>query len=258
VFCICDVGGSRVARTDAEGGNADAPVKLENQCQGVAVDPKTGDIYATTNNSKSVYKFSAAGVGREAFESADALGFLRFDRQGNLCGAGSHVLRFDNGKAALEIAEAAGDDLYTKGFDVDALSGSIWIASGLEKDRSLYRGSADGKSRQKVAGGADWRLGRVDVPQSVRIDAQGNAYVAELGEADTGEAARVSVFDKSGALVRVFGRGGRTPDPSKEKIITGQVGRPTDLAFGANGRVYVAQENDGGFSKNLMLMFEPF
>jgi len=80
----------------------------------------------------------------------------------------------------------------------------------------------------------------------------------ELGDIDSEEAARVSVFDKSGALVRVFGRGGRTPDPNKEKILTGQVYRPSDIAFGTNGRVYVAQENDGGFTRNLMLMFETF
>ncbi|PYS67279.1 MAG: hypothetical protein DMF69_23505, partial [Acidobacteria bacterium] len=255
---ICDVGRSRIVRTDPEGRNMEVPVKLENQCQGVAVDPKTGDIYTTTNNSKSVYHFSKAGAALQPFESEEALSFLRFDRKGNLFGAGSHVFRFANGKPVLEIAEVAGDDLYTKAFDVDTSSGNIWIASGLEKDRSLYRASSDGKTKQKMASGADWHLGRVDVPESVRIDAQGNVYVVELGEVDTEEPARISIFDKSGSLVRVFGRGGRTPDPNKEKLLTGQAYHPTDIAFGANGRVYIAQENDNGFTRSLMLMFEAF
>jgi DNA-binding beta-propeller fold protein YncE len=245
-------------RTDAEGRNIEVPVKLENQCQGVAVDPKSGDIYATTNNSKSVYHFSNAGAAMQSFDSDEALSFLRFDRKGNLFGAASHVFRFVNGKPSLEISDAAGDDLYTKGFDVDGSNGNVWIASGLEKNRSLYRASSDGKTKQKIASGADWHLGRVDVPDSVRVDAQGNAYVVELGEVDADEAARISIFDKSGALIRVFGRGGRTPDPNKEKLLTGQAYHPTDIAFGANGRIYIAQENDSGFTRNLMLMFETF
>lgn len=254
---ICDVGGSRIVRTNADGGNIETLINLENQCQGVAVDPKSGDIYATTNNSKSVYRFSDAGVAKGSFENDSAPTFLRFDRAGNLFGASSHLFRFANLQPALEIADAAGDDLYTKGFDVDAASGNIWIASGLEKDRSLYRSSADGKIRLKVARGTDWHLGRVDVPQSARVDGQGNVYVAELGEADAKEAARISVFDKTGAFVRVFGRGNRTPD--SDKILDGQIYRPTDIAFGANGRIYVACENEaGGYGKNLMLMFEPF
>jgi len=37
-----------------------------------------------------------------------------------------------------------------------------------------------------------------------------------------------------------------------------QAYHPTDIAFGANGRVYIAQENDNGFTRSLMLMFEAF
>ncbi|MDQ6787984.1 MAG: hypothetical protein M3033_14355 [Acidobacteriota bacterium] len=251
---ICDVGNSRIVRTNADGGNIETVAKLEDQCQGVGVDPKTGDIYATNINYKTVRHFSDAGADKGSFESDSSLYYLRFDRNGSFYGAGSHVFRFNNQKPALDVGEIAGDDLYTKGFDIDA-GGNIWIVSGLDKDRHLYRVGAGGKNGQRIASGADWRLGRVDVPQSVRIDAGGNAYVVELGEENL-EASRISVFDKNGAFVRVFGRGGRTP--KTDTLLPGQVYRPVDIAFGTDERVYIACENDGGFSRNLILMFQPF
>jgi hypothetical protein len=138
--------------------------------------------------------------------------------------------------------------------DVDP-AGNMWVVSGLEKDRFLFRIEAGGKKGKRLLAGPDWHLGALDVPQSVRLDPAGNVYVAEQGEEGT-EAARLSVFDKNGRFLRVFGRGGAAP--RADEVLPGQVWRPVDLAFGEGGRLYVACANDGGFSKHLMLMFQPF
>lgn len=253
---VCDVGGQRIVRTDADGRNAETVAKLDDQCLSVAVSPKTGDIYATRGNSKDIYQFSNSGAAQGSFDGGDYLSFLRFDRQGNFYASGGHVFRFNNQKPALDLKEILDESLYAKGIDIDA-GGNIWIISGLEDNRSFFRVAPDGKTAQRISSGADWRLGHLNVPQSVRVDASGNVYVTELGQEGT-EAARISVFDKTGAFVRAFGRGGRVPDPDADKVLTGQVYRPTDIAFGAGGRVYISGENDGGFKTNMMLMFEPF
>jgi sugar lactone lactonase YvrE len=254
---ICDVGGQRVVRTDADGSHAETLAKLEDQCLSAAVNPKNGDVYATRGNSTAVYQFSNVGAAKGSFDGGDYVDFLRFDRQGNLYSSGGRVFRFTNQKRSLDLKEILDESLYAKGIDVDA-GGNIWIVSGLEDKRSFFRAAPDGKTAQRIASGKDWRFGHLIVPQSVRVDADGNVYVAELGEEGAAEAARISVFDKNGQFIRTFGRGGRTPEPDADKVLPGQIYRPTDIAFGKDGRVYVSGENDGGFKTNLMLVFQPF
>ena len=255
---ICDTVGNRVLRTDAEGHNAETVAKLDDQCLSVAVNPKTGDIYAVRGNADVVYIFSNSGQPKGSFEGGDYVDLLhmRFDRAGNLHTSGSHVFRFQDQKPVMNIKEALNEELSAQGIDVDA-GGNIWVVSGLEDKRSFFRLAPDGSSAIRISNGADWHLGALDVPETVRVDATGNAYVAELGQEGV-EDARISVFDKNGQFVRAFGRGGRTPDSNADKLLPGQVYRPTDIAFGPDGRVYVSAENDGGFKENMMLMFKPF
>jgi DNA-binding beta-propeller fold protein YncE len=230
--------------------------KLEDQCLSAAVDPKTGDVYATRGNSADVYVYSNTGAPKGSFDGGDYLSFLRFDRQGNLYASGGHVFRFAGRKVALDLKEVSDEGLSARGIDIDA-AGRIWLVSGLEDARTFFRVGPDGREALRVSAGKDWRLGRLDIPESVRVDAAGNVYVAELGEEGV-EAARVSVFDRDGAFVRAFGRGGRAPDPDTDKSLPGQLWRPKDIAFGPDGRVYIAQENDGGFKTNAVLVFLPF
>ena len=52
---------------------------------------------------------------------------------------------------------------------------------------------------------------------------------------------------------------GRTPAPeAPDKYLKGEVYRPHEILFGADGRVYVFQENDGGLGSNLCEMYQPF
>ncbi len=220
----------------------------------MAVDPRSGDLAVGWINSKEIHRFGSDGTAKGAVPMEGYPAWLRFDRQGNLYVSGGHVFRLAGGRVVQELGTAAGDDLYAKGIDVDG-DGNLWVVSGLEAARALYRIEPGGRKAGKVADGPDWRLGALEVAQSVRIDAAGQAYVAESGE-EGQEAARISVFDRGGAFVRAFGRGGRAP--VQDGLLPGQVWRPVDLAFGPAGRVYVACAHDGGFSQHLVLMFQPF
>jgi DNA-binding beta-propeller fold protein YncE len=255
---ICDTGGKRVLRTDAEGRNPETVATLDDQCLSTAVNPKTGDVYAVRGNEDVVHIFSNSGQPKGSFPGGDYVDLLhmRFDRAGNLYTSGNHVFRFQNQKPVLNVKEIMDESLSAIGIDVDT-GGNIWIVSGLEDKRSFFRLAPDGRSAIRISSGIDWHLGALDVPETVRVDAAGNAYVTELGQEGT-EAARISVFDKNGQFVRAFGRGGRTPDPNADKLLPGQLYRPTDIAFGPDGRVYVSAENDGGFKENMMSMFKPF
>lgn len=251
---LADLAGSRLVRTDAEGRNAQDLAKLPDQPSGLAVDPLSGELVACWTNSPTVHRFSKAGAPMGEFQPGGATTFLRFDRKGTLFGFGSHVLRFSGAKTTFDLGQVGQDDLYAKGLDIGD-DGALWFTSGLEHDRHVFRYDPAAKKGRRVASGPDWHLGGVDTPQAVRVDAAGLVYVAELGEEGV-EAARISVFDRSGAFVRAFGRGGKAP--VVDAVLPGQVWRPADMAFGRDGRVYVACENDGGFSRHLMLMFQPF
>ena len=255
---IGDVVGMQVTRLDADGTHPVVVAKLPDQVNGAAVDPKTNEVYATAINNEDLFHFAPNGdklpnITRQAAGNEAAFDKVRFGKNGGLYFAASPIWRLRNGKADPPISQAGGDDLYTKLFDVDK-AGNYWIAAGLEQDRSVYFVDAGGKQSRRVAKGPDWHLGGASVPQSCRIDADGNVYVAELGIPDS-EEARISVFDKEGRFIRVFGRGGKT---RAQNIMPGQVFRPKDIAFGPDGRVYIGHEVAADSHSHLILIFQPF
>ena len=66
--------------------------------------------------------------------------------------------------------------------------------------------------------------------------------------------ALLSVFDKTGHFVRVFGRGAKTPRDGDD-VWEGAVGKDLyDAAFGKDGRVYITGDAFGG----RVLMYQPF
>ncbi|MDE3245865.1 MAG: hypothetical protein KGN80_07225, partial [Acidobacteriota bacterium] len=117
---IADVDGQRIVRTDAEGGHLENLIKLPDQCAGVAVDPRSGEVWASRINAKEIYRFSDAGAEKGSLPCDGYASYLRFDRQGRLYASGGHVFCFANQKAAFEAGQAAGEDLYAKGMDVDS------------------------------------------------------------------------------------------------------------------------------------------
>lgn len=133
--------------------------------------------------------------------------------------------------------------------DVDR-DGIIWLVS----NGILFRYDPVQKQGKRIASGPDWHLAHLTKPVAVRLDAQGNVYVIENGERD--EAARISVYDRSGRFVRVFGRGNKAPNPARDHPRwEGQISSTAaDLVTGPDGRVYIA---DPGFP-GAILIFRPF
>lgn len=251
---VADTGGY-VWRIDPDSKKATVAGTLPSGCYGVAVNPKTGDIYARCLGENRVFHFRPGGDDQgQLTEDAevDTTGAgVRLDHAGNLWAiVDGGLQRFRRGVKDLEINDANGESLDARLFDVDA-AGNIWVCS----NDKLFEFGALGQHAKQVAFGPDWHLGRVMSPISCRADADGSVYVLESGiQSETErEAPRISVFDKDGRIIRVFGRGGET-DPGQGEPYPGQLAYAKDIAFGSGGRVYVVQDD----YDNLVMVFSKF
>jgi hypothetical protein len=73
----------------------------------------------------------------------------------------------------------------------------------------------------------------------------GSVWVVESSDANLGAAERVSVLDREGHLIRLFGRGARAVLPTyPDAYHEAQLYLDTDLAFGPENRVYTSRAND--------------
>lgn len=253
--------GEAICRFDAATGGRSDFVKLEAN-QAALVDPNTGDIWTVAGNHK-VIRFSPDGKEKSKWDAETnglewvTLG-LRMDKQGRLynCGDNNRCIQCISpaGKKVWKT-ELPEDQGYL--FDVDS-SGRVYASGG---DSAVVRLDPDGKNLGVFAGGNDWHPGKIIGPVSVRIDTRsGLIYIVESGRDMneehklSREEPRISVFDQNGGFVRLWGRGA-LHQPADKKV-EGFVYRPTDLAFGPEGRVYVLCEgHEGG---NVLMAFRQF
>jgi hypothetical protein len=232
-----------------------ALTKLPDEASFIAVDPKTGDLVGVWSNAHNAMRYTAGGddVGQIPAEGQfDGWpGQVRFDHAGNL-----YVRANNTAECYVAGQKAWGVDhvgLYPFDnppvFDVDA-DGSLWVGDS----DTLYKVGPKGVGGKRVAIGPGWHLGQVTSPLGVRVDPHGNVYVIEGPARANAEVQRISVFDRDGKFVRVFGRGAKTPKADGEW--PGQISNDAlDLAFGPKGRVYVANW-DG--TAGPLLVFRPF
>ena len=250
-----------VYRCDADGQNMVAVASFPQILAHIAIDPANGDILGTSHD---IFRFSADGAdqGRvppPGAPTADRVrgfaGVLRFDHDGKLYVADDNTLACYVANRRLWAADRLGAYRFHSPlfFDVDG-EGNCWIGEPVED--ALYRVGPAGAEGKRLATGPDWHLGGITNPRAVRADAHGNVYLIEHANTQKGleEVQRISVFDREGRIVRVFGRGDRSP-AEEGKLKEGQVaGIANDLAFGPDGRVYIANTN----GDPQILVFRPF
>ncbi len=254
---FADVVESRVLRCDLDGKNKSTVAKLPDQCLGVAVHPKTGQVYAIAINHPGIFKFTAGGEddGKITSEDIPNLGLLHTDSQGSLYGVGDRGIAVFDGEKFVRAIEKIGDfEVAPTGFDV-APNGTLWVCS----NDSLFTVDSTGDNGKRIASGPDWHLGRVTGPTTCRVGPKGNVYVLEAGIdlEDKYEPPRLSVFDPQGRFVRAMGHAGATAK-SDDEPLPGQIKYPIDLAFDADGHLVVLGKVGGGNSASLIQVYQLF
>ena len=170
---------------------------------------------------------------------------LRYDHDGNFYAAiGWKVVVIKGWKVATrrDIDELGSFDA--------AADGSVFAVT---TSGSLLRFPA-GLATSATLASPGWMPGQLTNPTACRVDAGGNVYVGE--RTNNIEFARISVFDRNGAVVRVFGHGSKKPDPQAPNVyLPGQIYRPVDITFGPDGRVYVVGER---MNDAIAEVFQPF
>ena len=246
---IGDVTGQKGVRCDTHGKGVTTAFSVPDQIKAMAVDSKSGKTAVSIANDGQVWLFSEAGTLDSKLGPANGIDgytdWLRYDRDGNFYAViGWKLVEVKGGKLA---AKHDIDELGT--FDI-APDGSVYA---LKTSGSLLRLPA-GLGSSATLASPGWRPGQLTNPTACRVDPGGNVYVGE--RTNNIEFARISVFDRNGAVIRVFGRGAKKPDPAAPEVyLRGQVFRPVDIAFGHDGRVYIVGER---VNNAIVEIFEPF
>ena len=242
---LADTCGRRIARLAPSG--EITGVELPGRTKGFARDARSGRLAASYGTYREIRLIGAEqqvlGTLGEVQGLDTVPDFLRFDGKGRLwVEAGGAILRFgETGRLEQRIRSIGGTDLYgILSFDV-APDGTLWVVS----DGALFRLPANGAPGARLVG-PGWRAGELTRPEAPRAAPDGSVWVVEGADPTRGAPERISVFDREGRLVRIFGRGARAPLPGFPAAYhEAQVHQARDLAFGPENRVYVAAQRPG-------------
>jgi hypothetical protein len=254
---LADICGQRIARLTPAG--EISGFELPDQTKGAARDAVSGRLAATYANYPEIRIIGAEkqvlGTIGEAQGMDTWPDFLRFDAQGKLwVEASATIRRFSaTGKLEQRIDSIAGMDLDSVlSFDI-ASDGTLWVVSA----GALWRRSADGKTGAHLVG-PGLRPGELTAPVAPRAASDGSVWVIEASDATHGAPERVSVFDREGRLLRIFGRGARAALPTyPDAYHEAQLFLGSDLAFGPENRVYIASQRPGA-NGEYILVFRRF
>ncbi|MEP7009728.1 MAG: hypothetical protein ABJC13_05340 [Acidobacteriota bacterium] len=250
---LADTCGQRIARMNPTG--EIAGVELPAQTRGFARDAGSGRLAATYGTYREIRLIGAESQVLGTIGEVQGLDtvpdFLRFDGPGDLwVEAGGAILRFSpNGKLEQRIRSIGGTDLYgVLSFDI-ARDGTLWIvALG-----ALFRLPADGTAGSRLVG-PGLRAGELTSPEAPRAAPDGTVWVVEAADPTHGAPERISVFDREGHLIRLFGRGARAPLPNFPAAYhEAQIFRARDLAFGPENKVYVTSLRPGAKGEYVMV-----
>lgn len=206
----------------------------------VAVDPKTGDVYATDRSASKVYIYGADGTYRGALAPQPDPGpwqplGIAFDGAGNLYvsdagGAFQTVRRFDRaGNVTLTIG-GAGMLSFPNGIAVDA-AGVIYVTDS--NNGRLLVFDANGTKLGLVQRGP--ASGELSLPRGIAIDDQSHVYVVDAVGQGVQVYRPLGAGDQAPRYVNKFGR---------EGTVDGAFEFPNGVAVDGRGHVYVADWNN--------------
>jgi hypothetical protein len=234
-------------RTEADGSQPQMLAKWGDGADYAFVNPTTGDLIGHESNSHRIIVYSPAGEERAKVPASEDFGkwpqWARVDGAGTLYVAEEdHLAVYKNGVKVKDIESFDGTGIGDGSrFDVSP-DGAVYFSN----ENAIYHVPSSLSGAKKILIGPDWHLGRVTKPVSMRVDPAGNLYVLEAAANEWTEWPRISVFDKDGHFVRVLGRGGKAPLEG-ETVLNGAPGKDMyDIAFGADGRVYVSCDREFG------------
>jgi hypothetical protein len=215
-------------------------------CVILGVSPVDGSIAASWLNSHDYNLYTSGGDDKATIsENGEVEGMgswpsiPHYDGKGNLyLQFGSGICQMAGNKPAFCVKGSGQYDFsgYVE-YDV-AADGTIYVAS----ESNVFRFAPGGKNGKKILQGPSEKLGRTHGINAIRVDPDGNIWVADEG--DSVYRPRINVFDSEGHFIWTFGRGG--PTQNDEQMYDSQVGNVVrSMAISRDGRVYVAGNDTG-------------
>jgi sugar lactone lactonase YvrE len=206
----------------------------------VAINPVSGDIYATDRTNGAIFRYSADGDYIETFKPRpDITGWqplgIAFDAAGNMYvtdvgGAAQRVHVFGPDGTLVRDFGAADQLNYPNGIAVDA-AGNAYVADS-NNGRLLAFDASGARIGAVARGAAESDLG---MPRGVAVDSRGRVYVVDA----TGQVVQMyramQAGDNSPLYLTNFGR---------EGTVDGAFEFPNGVAVDGRGRVYVADWNN--------------
>jgi DNA-binding beta-propeller fold protein YncE len=206
----------------------------------VAINPKTGDVYATSRANGAVYVYAADGTYRQAFDPGSNLAIwqplaIAFDADGNLyvSDAGGdyqtvHVFGPDG--SWLRDLGSPGLFAFPNGIAIDA-NGNVYVSDS-NNGRLVVFDKTGTQLGTIQRGTADGELG---MPRGVAIDGQGRVYVVDAVGQTVQMFRALQANQTAPAYLARFGR---------EGTVEGAFEYPNDVAVDGRGRIYVTDWNN--------------
>jgi hypothetical protein len=229
-------------RCETDGSGSKLVTKFGDYTSDVVVDPTTDTLFGGPGNGTRFTQRSLADEDLSKIPTDGDFDHTPFSptirSNGDLyLKLDADVVVYRGGKEIKRVNKIGDATLATDGyFDVGPNGSLAFVTQG-----TLYVTDPELTTSKRLTFGPDWHLGRLQAVAGVRRDAAGNFYVSEYAwDSNLPEPWRISVFDKNGHFVRVFGRGDRTPVEGQEEYKDGQLNDVHDMIFGKDGTVYIS------------------
>lgn len=206
------------------------PTGMDNPT-GLAIDPRTGKLYVSSNDQSRVLRFP----------DVDSLGDT----------ADAEAVFGQPGFSGTAIGSTSTTLAGQQGIHVD-IKGRLWVADSANNRVLMFEGAdslANGAPADRVYGQPnfttvtpDTTSAKMDNPNAVHVDAADNLWVADFDNNRVLKFANVSTLASGAAATRVLGQ----PDFTTNTSGTSQVkmSGPASVFVDAGGRLWVAEQSN--------------